>query len=76
VYSPTAIDTSEAIEDEAVAYSIDDVAERLSVHRTTVYDLLNRGELASIKIGTRRLIPRTALLALLRDPTRSYPTAS
>jgi excisionase family DNA binding protein len=52
-------------DDAAQAYSIEETANRLGVHRTTVYDLINTGRLGSIKVGGRRLIPRAALLALL-----------
>ena len=33
----------------------------------TIYQLLNSGRLASVKVGTRRLIPVRALHALLGD---------
>ncbi len=39
----------------------EEAAALLSVHRSTIYDLLGRGQLASVKIGRRRLIPRAAL---------------
>jgi excisionase family DNA binding protein len=52
-------------DDDAVAYSIQEVADRLGIHRTTVYDLIATGRLGSVKLGSRRLIPRAAVLALL-----------
>lgn len=36
-------------------------AERLDVSRTTVYELLKSGDLASVKIGRARRIPVAAL---------------
>jgi excisionase family DNA binding protein len=63
-------------DDDGYAYSIDEVAGRLGVHRTTIYDMLHRGELESVKIGARRVIPRGSLLAFLRCETPSHPAAS
>lgn len=37
--------------------SVDTAAQLLGVGRTTVYDLLNRGALRSMKIGRRTLLP-------------------
>jgi excisionase family DNA binding protein len=39
------------------AYSIEDAAFALGVHRTTVSELLAAGELACREVGTRKLIP-------------------
>ena len=44
-----------------LAYGIDDVAEMLSLGRTTVVALVSNGDIPSIKIGGRRLIPRRDL---------------
>jgi excisionase family DNA binding protein len=41
----------------------EDAARALSLSRTTVYELLARGELASIKVGSARRIPVGALQA-------------
>lgn len=40
---------------------IEDVMERLSIGRSTVFGLLASGELRSVKIGRRRLVPESAL---------------
>jgi excisionase family DNA binding protein len=37
--------------------SVDAAAQLLGVGRTTVYDLINRGALRSLKIGRRTLLP-------------------
>lgn len=47
------------------AYSILDAAQYLGVSRSQVYRLLADGSLDSLKIGTRRLIRRDAMDALL-----------
>lgn len=38
------------------------VAERLHLGRSTVFALLNSGELFSVKIGRKRLVPEAALI--------------
>lgn len=50
---------------EAHAYRLlltpEEAAERLSLSRTTVYELVRKGRLQSVKIGRARRIPRAAL---------------
>lgn len=41
--------------------SIEDVQRALGVKRSTIFSLLQRGDLASISIGRRRLVPVAAL---------------
>jgi|APSaa5957512493_1039668.scaffolds.fasta_scaffold375548_1 excisionase family DNA binding protein len=48
-----------------LAYRPNEAAKALNVGRTTVYALMNSGELHSIKVGGCRLIPVTALEAFL-----------
>jgi excisionase family DNA binding protein len=45
---------------EKVGLSIAETCERLGVGRTTVYELLKAGELDSVKIGRRRLVPASS----------------
>jgi excisionase family DNA binding protein len=47
-----------------LAYSIDQALELTQVSRSTLYSWINSGNLASVKIGGRRFIPRKALEAL------------
>jgi excisionase family DNA binding protein len=44
-----------------LAYSIDEAFLALSIGRTQLFDLLRRGEITSVKIGRRRLIPAASL---------------
>jgi excisionase family DNA binding protein len=48
-----------------LAFSVREFCRVVGVGRTTAYALIRRGELASVKIGNRRLIPRHAALALI-----------
>lgn len=46
---------------EKIGYSIDETIEATSLGRTVVYELLRSGELESIKVGRRRIIPADAI---------------
>ncbi|HSZ31247.1 MAG TPA: excisionase family DNA-binding protein [Pseudonocardiaceae bacterium] len=48
-----------------LAYSVDEACSATSLGRTAVFDLLRRGEIASVKVGRRRLIPVASLDAYL-----------
>jgi excisionase family DNA binding protein len=54
-----------------LAISIDEAARRLGVCRRTVINLLTAKELVSRRIGRRRVIPVTALEALLRRDAKT-----
>lgn len=58
----TNLPTASTHTSESLLVTVEEAARLLCVHRATVYDLLGRGELSSVKIGRRRLISRTALL--------------
>ena len=59
---------------QRAAYSVLDAAQYLGVSRSQVYRLLADGSLDSLKIGTRRLIRRDAMDALLeRSAVTSQP---
>lgn len=45
---------------EKLLLSPEEAGEVLGVARSTVYDLMRMGVLASVKIGRRRLVPVTA----------------
>lgn len=49
--------------DVKLAYSVDESCSTLSIGRTVLFDLIRRGEIASVKIGARRLIPAASLEA-------------
>ncbi len=50
---------------EPLVDSVNDAAVRLGLSRTTLYELMASGQLRSVKIGKRRLIPRDAQCELL-----------
>jgi excisionase family DNA binding protein len=49
-----------------MAYRIDEVSAALGISRSTLFELLRTGKVASVKIGGRRLVPATVLDALLK----------
>jgi excisionase family DNA binding protein len=46
---------------DRLAYSVEDGANLLGIGRTLMFDLVRRGDVPSIKVGKRRLIPARAL---------------
>lgn len=49
------------------AYSVDEARALLgNISRKSIYDLINSGELASIKIAGRRLVPDVSIDALIQ----------
>ena len=46
---------------ESIALSVTQAATLLGVSRPTIYQLLNRADFPSFRIGTRRLISRAGL---------------
>jgi len=46
----------------ALLLSVADAAKALGVSRGSLYELVTRGEIQSLQIGRRRLVPRQALL--------------
>ena len=50
---------------ERLVFSVPEAAELLGISRALGYELVARGELPSIRLGRRRVVPRVALLALV-----------
>jgi excisionase family DNA binding protein len=51
--------------DEIRALRLKDVTTRYGLSRSTLYKLMGEGNLRSVKVGGRRLIPRDAIEALI-----------
>lgn len=45
----------------AVVYNVAEAAEALRISRTAVYELIRSGQLRTVKVGRRRLVPVGAL---------------
>jgi excisionase family DNA binding protein len=53
---------------DKLTLSVNETAELLGLSRSTVYELLYRKEIPSIKLGTRWVISRAALLEMFGTP--------
>jgi excisionase family DNA binding protein len=53
--------------DEPAMLSVVEAHKRLGVSKTTLYDLMNAGELGFVKIKRRRLIPVRILAEFIRN---------
>ena len=52
---------------EKILLSVDQAAERLSIGRSLCYELVMRGDIPSLKLGSRRLVPVSALELFVRE---------
>ena len=52
--------------DDRLVFTVTEAGELLGISRAFAYELVARGELPVIKLGRRRLVPKIALLALVR----------
>ncbi|MFB9427936.1 helix-turn-helix domain-containing protein [Streptoalloteichus tenebrarius] len=59
---------------EKLLYRVEDAARALSLGRTQVYALIRAGELESVKIGSSRRIPVSALQKFLAGLRRELAT--
>ena len=59
---------------ETLAYSVPEVGKMLGLGRSSVYEAVRTGQIPSITIGRRILIPRAALERLLEGTTNSSTT--
>jgi excisionase family DNA binding protein len=50
---------------KGLVLTVEEVAEILRIGRSTAYDAINRGEIPSVRVGRRLLVPRHALDKLL-----------
>lgn len=54
-------------------YTPEDAAQRLSVGRSTLYELMRSGELESIHIGRARRIPESSLVEYVERRRQETP---
>ncbi len=55
-------------EEEPLVYSPNETRKLLKISRGLMYEAINTGQIPSIRIGRRLLVPRSALEKLLTDP--------
>ena len=56
---------------ESLTFSVDQTAKLLGLSRNGAYEAIARGEVPSIRIGRRLLVPRIALARMLSDAGRA-----
>ena len=62
---------------ERLAYTVEEVAELLGIGRSSAYQAVHSGDIPSLRIGRRFLIPKQALDEMLRAvPIVSEPPES
>ena len=52
-------------------WDIGDACEALGIRRSKLYELVATGQLGSVKVGSRRLIPDTAMVAFVASLTEA-----
>ncbi len=57
--------------DDRLTYTVDEVAKMLGISRGLAYEMVNRGELPSIRLGRRVLVPYRAFHRWLDEAVRS-----
>jgi excisionase family DNA binding protein len=63
----TPLGRSSAVANESLLLTVEEASRLLRVGRTTMFDLIGRGEIKSIRIGRRRLIARKSLESFVDD---------
>jgi excisionase family DNA binding protein len=63
-------------EHEPLAFNIPDFCRLIGVGRSTVYHMMNRGEIEVVQIGRRKLVTRETALALLESNKVKKPEAA
>ncbi len=53
--------------DDRLTVSVEEAAKLLGISRGLAYELVARGELASLRLGRRRVVPRAGIEALIAD---------
>lgn len=51
--------------DDSELLTVDEACQKLRISRWSFYQLVNRRELATIQVGRRRLVPKTAITAFI-----------
>lgn len=51
-----------------ITMTVEEVADALGVSRSSAYEAVRAGEIPSVRVGRRILVPRAALEELLRCP--------
>ena len=58
---------------ERLVYTVEEAGRLLGVSRTTAYECVRTGQLPSVRLGRRIVVPRAAIEALLAGPDSDRP---
>lgn len=61
---------------DRVLYRITEAAEALGLSRATVYELVQRGEIRTIRVGAARRVPTEAISEFVRRKEEEAATAA
>jgi excisionase family DNA binding protein len=64
------------IDSTPLAHPVAAAAQRIGIGRSLIFELLARGELSAIKIGSRTLIPESELRRFIEARMRSNASAA
>lgn len=56
--------------------TVDEVAKILGIGRNSAYEAINRGDVPSLRLGRRLVVPRKALEALLEGRQQDRPASA
>ena len=59
--------------DDRLTLTVDEAADLLGISRSLAYELVRIGELPSLRLGRRILIPRRAIYELVEEPLGGTP---
>jgi excisionase family DNA binding protein len=71
----TDIETLTGHNEDRLVYTVAEAGPLLGISRAFAYELVARGELPVIRLGRRRLVPKVALLAILKPDRSDDPTS-
>lgn len=57
-------------ETERIVFSVEEVRQRLGISRNLMYEAIRTGQIPSIRIGRRILVPRAALQRMLEKDSQ------
>ena len=62
-------------DEERLAIAVEEAAHLLGISRSLAYELCARGELPTIRLGRRLVVPKRALFAMIENVEANWSTA-
>ena len=67
------VETQEEAQMDVMLYSVVEAASYLGIKRSTFYGLMSQGQIRSVYIGRRRLVPRGELDSFIERQLEAFP---